>query len=215
MFSCRETIIFGVAYGICILYGVLGVLLSSAGCRPEEALVASVDAVCNANIARWTVITILDGLSEIFVLAMPIWFISKNQLKASKKRIVIFVYSFRLIDIGFGIATTVSYFNFLRDGRDNIDVVPVVVWEMVTLTFSLISASFPCLRTFLWAFMSRGLMTMYGNTTSISGSDMRSGIREIQSGVQLRSLRNKSSPQMEGAREDSGESRQVRLRPEW
>lgn len=211
----RENIIFGVAYGVCILYGVLGILLSSAGCRPQEALVASVDAVCDANVARWTVITILDGLSEIFVLAMPIWFISKNQLKASKKRIVIFVYCFRLIDIGFGIATTVSYFNFLRDGRDNIDVVPVVVWELVSLTFSLISASFPCLRTFLWAFMSRGLMTMYGNTTTISGSDMRSGNRDGNPSMQLRSMQNKSGSQVDGAREDSGEPRQARLRPEW
>lgn len=164
--------------------------------------------------ARWTVITILDGVSELFVLAMPIWFISKNQLKASKKRIVIFVYCFRLIDLGFGIATTVSYFNFLRDGRDNIDIVPVVVWELVMLSFSLISASFPCLRTFLWAFMSRGLQTMYGNTTTISGSDMRSGNRENPS-VQLRSMRNKSGTQLGSESGDDGETRPARLRPEW
>lgn len=145
---------------------------------------------------------------------MPIWFISKNQLKASKKRIVIFVYCFRLVDVGFGIATTVSYFNFLKFGRDNIDVVPVVVWELVALSFSLISASFPCLRTFLWAFMSRGLMTMYGNTTTVSGSDMRSSNREQQQSVQLRSMRNKSGTQLEGE-EDDGEPRQARLRPEW
>jgi len=211
----KENIIFGISYGVCILYGILGILLSSAGCRPEQALVASVNAVCDANVARWTVITILDGLSEIFVLAMPIWFISKNQLKASKKRIVVFVYCFRLVDVGFGIATTVSYFNFLKFGRDNIDVVPVVVWELVALTFSLISASFPCLRTFLWAFMSRGLMTMYGNTTTISGSDMRSSNRETQPSVQLRSMgNNKTGAQPEG-QDDDGEPRQARLRPEW
>lgn len=164
--------------------------------------------------ARWTVITLFDGLSELAVLAMPVWFISKNQLKASKKRIVIFVYCFRLIDIGFGIATTVSYFNFLRDGRNNIDIVPVVVWEVVTLTFSLISASFPCLRTFLWAFMSRGLMTMYGNTTSVSGSDLRSGNRDRQQSVQLRTVRNKAGTAVDGAGDD-GTPRQARLRPEW
>lgn len=147
---------------------------------------------------------------------MPVWFISKNQLKASKKRIVIFVYCFRLIDIGFGIATTVSYFNFLRRGRNNIDVVPVVVWELVSLTFSLISASFPCLRTFLWAFMSRGLMTMYGNTTTISGSDLRSGHRDNQPSVQLRSMHNnKSTTTPADDVSDDGVPRQARLRPEW
>jgi hypothetical protein len=106
--------------------------------------------------ARWTLITLLDGISEIFVLAMPIWFISKNQLKASKKRIVVFVYMFRLIVLAFSVATTVVYFDFLRSGRNNIGIVSAVVWEEVLLSFSIISASFPCLRTFLWAFMSRG-----------------------------------------------------------
>lgn len=87
---------------------------------------------------------------------MPIWFISKNQLKASKKRIVIFVYMFRLIIIAFTIATTFSYFNFLDNGRDSIGIAPVIAWQEVLLGFSLISSSFPCLRTFIWAFMSRG-----------------------------------------------------------
>lgn len=63
--------------------------------------------------------TIFDGLLEILILMMPIWFISKNQLKASKKRIVIFVYSFRLVVLAFTIGATVSYFKFLRNGPDN------------------------------------------------------------------------------------------------
>lgn len=88
---------------------------------------------------------------------MPVWFISKNELKASKKRIVIFVYAFRLLVIAVSVAVTTTYFNFLQNGSDNIDITPVVAWEEVLLAFSLISASFPCLRSFLWAFMSRSM----------------------------------------------------------
>lgn len=124
---------------------------------------------------------------------MPIWFISKNQLKASKKRIVIFVYMFRLIVIAFSIVTTVSYFNFLRSDENSIAISPVVAWQEVLLGFSLISASFPCLRTFLWAFMSRGLMTMYGNTT-VSHSDSRSH----GASVQLRSMNKSHVSQTDG-----------------
>jgi hypothetical protein len=98
----------------------------------------------------------MDGLTEIAILAMPIWFISKNQMGNSKKCIVIFVYAFRLLVIACSIATTSSYFDFLRNGQDNIGIAPVVVWQEVSLGFSLLSASFPCLRSFLWAFMSRG-----------------------------------------------------------
>ncbi|EME48539.1 hypothetical protein DOTSEDRAFT_118977 [Dothistroma septosporum NZE10] len=152
----RENVLFGVAYVLTVIYGLAAVLLSSAGCRPGHALVASVDAVCNSNTARWTVLTALDGITEIIILAMPVWFISKNDLKASKKRIVIFVYAFRLLVIAVSIAVTTTYFNFLQNGKDNIDIAPVVAWEEVLLAFSLVSASFPCLRSFLWAFMSRG-----------------------------------------------------------
>lgn len=123
---------------------------------------------------------------------MPIWFISKNQLKASKKRIVIFVYMFRLIVIAFSIATTVSYFNFLHGGGNSISISPVVAWQEVHLGFSLISASFPCLRTFLWAFMSRGVLTMYGNTT-VSHSESRSQGASLQ----LRSMTKSQTEQQQ------------------
>ncbi|KXT02841.1 hypothetical protein AC578_5384 [Pseudocercospora eumusae] len=200
----RENIFFGVSYSVVILYGLLAILLSSAGCHPTETLATRTDAVCNANTARWAVITLFDGLTELIILAMPIWFISKNQLKASKKRIVIFVYSFRLIVIAFSIATTASYFNFLAHGRNSIDISPVLAWQEVLLAFSLISASFPCLRSFLWAFMSRGLMTMYGNTTA-SASDPRSHMGSMQ----LRSM-NKSRNESEAGM-TAGEGR-LRLR---
>lgn len=112
----------------------------------------------------------------------------------------------RLIVIAFTIATTSSYFNFLTQGRTNIDIAPVVAWQETLLAFSLISASFPCLRSFLWAFMSRGLMTMYGNTTIMSSS----GPTSHGASMQLRSL-NKSHVSRNDS--ETGESR-FRLRPE-
>lgn len=57
-----------------VLYGIAGILLSSAGCRPDETLVARVDAVCDANVrcenrcGRWvswlhthSLIVLVDG----------------------------------------------------------------------------------------------------------------------------------------------------------
>ena len=156
--------------------------MSSAGCRPGQALALGADAVCNANVrtslihiiaidrqyeqvARWAVITTLDCLTEIVIIGLPILFISKNQIKSSKKRIVVFVFSFRLLVIGVSIGTTVTYFKYLSGSNLNIGVASTVVWQEVLLCVSLISASIPCLRTFLWAFMSTGLMTAYGNST--------------------------------------------------
>ncbi|KAK4508257.1 hypothetical protein PRZ48_001995 [Zasmidium cellare] len=204
----RESVFFAIAYVFTGIYGILAILLSSAGCHPTQVLTANVNAVCNGNTGRWAALTAMDGLTEIVILAMPIWFISKNELKASKKRIVFFVYSFRLIVIAFTIATTYSYIHFLTTGRTNIDIAPVVAWQETLLAFSLISASFPCLRSFLWAFMSRGLMTMYGNTTFLSSSG-HTGV-SYGASVQLRSL-NKS--QVSRNDSEAGESR-FRLRPD-
>jgi hypothetical protein len=58
----RENIIFGVAYGASILYGIAGVLLSSAGCRPNEALIANINALCNANVCH----NPLSDLEELY-----------------------------------------------------------------------------------------------------------------------------------------------------
>ena len=46
----KEKISFGVAYGLAAVYGLCGVLLSSAGCRPNQALALGADAVCDANV---------------------------------------------------------------------------------------------------------------------------------------------------------------------
>lgn len=79
----------------------------------------------------------------------------------SKKAVVIFLFSFRLVAAVLSIATTVSYFNFLHGTQDSIGLAPTVSWQEALLSSSLVAASIPCLRHFLWAFMSRGLKTMY------------------------------------------------------
>ena len=128
-------------------------------------------------------ITTLDVLTEIVILALPIWFISKNQLKASKKRIIVFVFSFRLIVAALSIATTVTYFQYLRGSRLNIGAAQTIVWQEVLLCFSLVSASIPCLRTFLWAFMSTGLVTVYGNSPITTSYGLGSQHSHQQSAV--------------------------------
>ena len=161
------------------------------------------------QIARWAVITALDVVTEIIIVALPMWFISKNQIKASKKRVVVFVFSFRLISAAFSIATMATYFNFLNGGRTSIGAGPTIAWQEVLLGFSLISASIPCLRSFLWAFMSTGLMTMYGNETT-AGSKSGS--------MHLNSHRSQNqSAIMSQNRDNAQPSRSLgnRLRPDW
>ena len=207
------------------IYGVCAVLLSSAGCYPDQALVPEVNAVCDANVriparsygglradrptqtARWAVITALDVITELILLALPVWFISKHQIKASKKRVVVFVFSFRLVVAAFSIATTSTYFNFLNGSKPSIGAASTIAWQEVLLGFSLITASIPCLRSFLWAFMSTGLMTVYGANGTTFGS--QSGPSQNRSG-------NFSQKRSQG-QDKAGATGNLssRLRPDW
>ena len=47
----KEKIIFGIGYGLTAVYGVCAILLSSASCDPERALVPKSNAVCAANVS--------------------------------------------------------------------------------------------------------------------------------------------------------------------
>lgn len=120
--------------------------------------------------ARWKAITAFDVFTEILLLALPAWLVSRIGVKASSKWVVVFVFSFRLIVAAFSLATMFIYFKFLQSGtaRDSIGLVPTIISTEAMLCASLITASIPSLRSFLWAFMSRGVFTMYGVDTTAS-----------------------------------------------
>ena len=118
------------------------------------------------------------------LVALPLWFISKNTLKVccfctsphavvrgnhlkakqnSKKSIIVFIFSFRLLVAIFSIATVAAYSQFFGEySRISIGIARTVAWQEILLCFSLMTASIPCLRTFLDAFTSTGLMTVHG-----------------------------------------------------
>ena len=81
----------------------------------------------------------------------------------SKKSIIVFIFSFRLIVAAFSLATLVAYSKFFSEyTRISIGIARTVAWQEFLLCFSLMTASIPCLRTFLDAFTSTGLMTVHG-----------------------------------------------------
>ncbi|KAK4983106.1 hypothetical protein LTR50_007415 [Elasticomyces elasticus] len=164
----------------------MAVLLSSAACTPSAILRGQTNTVCAANVrlnvtkhvftgraltlhnqaARWKVITTFDVLTEVVLVALPTYLVSRHEIKSGKKRIVIFVFSFRLIVAALFIIQTSAYLDFLQDGP-SVDLAATIALQQILLCCSLIAASIPCLRSFLWAFMSNGLRTFNaGNSTT-------------------------------------------------
>lgn len=149
-------------------------------------------------------------MTELAIVIIPAWSISKIQVKESKKRLVIFVFSFRLVVAGFSIAVMVNYFRYLRGSRREIDLVNTVAWQEILVGFSLVSASIPCIRAFLWAFMSMGLHDIDGSYFSASGSHGASQqLRSQRSGTHV------PAAASNGGAESSLRAKPSRFRPDW
>lgn len=84
--------------------------------------------------------------------------------KNSRKSIVVFIFSFRILVAASSLATLVAYRDFFTEtnARISIGIARTVAWQEILLCFSLLTASIPCLKAFLDAFRSTGLMTVHG-----------------------------------------------------
>lgn len=104
----------------------------------------------------------------------------------------------------------VTYFDFLHGSRSEINLVHTVVWQEISVGFSLISASIPCMRVFLWAFASMGLQTSYGSQGMTSGSYGASQHTRSQPyGVHVSAGSQKIGDSAKAA------ARSSRFRPDW
>ncbi|KAK0786560.1 hypothetical protein LTS02_012923 [Friedmanniomyces endolithicus] len=196
-------------------YGVVALLVSAVDCHPSQALSSGSSELCRKQvglilIARWTIISTYDVLTELLLIILPIWFASKTEISATLKRVVALAFAFRLAVAAFSIATTVTYLQFLRGGIDSVGLAPTVAWMEVTLCTSLLTASVPSLRSFLSAFLTRGTLTMYGVDTVPATS--RSG------SIPMRSLERSghaTSPSTNGEWTIGAVKPESRLRPGW
>lgn len=83
--------------------------------------------------------------------------------QAKKKGIIVLIFSFRLFVAAASIASTITYGRFFSQQSSlSIGIARTVVWQEVQLALSLMTASIPCLKSFLDAFTSTGLLTVHG-----------------------------------------------------
>jgi len=95
----------------------------------------------------------------------------------SSKITVIMLFGLRLPNIAF-MAITASSFKSIRDAEHTQPITDAAVWSQVLLGYALSSASFPCIRSFLTAFLADSKYRVHGTTSGGSGaygSNSRSG----------------------------------------
>jgi len=104
---------------------------------------------CSGAFLRWRVISAFDILSEIILVAMPVYLIWGLATTISTKAAVVAAFSFRLLTI-IPIAFRLSNFN--KAGRISNPTLRedlFIVWTQTELNYSLISATIPTLRLFV------------------------------------------------------------------
>lgn len=113
------------------------------------------------------------------------------------------------------IATTAAYLSFLHNpgARDSIGLSLTVVWIEVTICISLITASIPSLKSFLWAFMSRGMFTIHGTDTNRTASGSRGGDIVMQSFGRPQHNHNERQTNLHISSQHT--ETEARMRPDW
>ncbi|KAK5706032.1 hypothetical protein LTR97_001018 [Elasticomyces elasticus] len=161
----------GLAY--CIAIARWGILMQAAEHGLGADLAAANLPMNTHNIAltaRSVVVCILDTLSEIAIVAVPVLLLSKLQMQETKKRMVYTVFAARIGVVVFGISQAVAYNHFLKHhNRASIGLLPTLSLQELWLMYSFISATIPCMRSFLGAFGSPRLAVISPGNTKQSG----------------------------------------------
>ncbi|KAK5761040.1 hypothetical protein LTS12_008888 [Elasticomyces elasticus] len=166
----HERIIFVTVYAIIGVGGIASMVAVSIDCHPSHYLLGQDGVACSSNTARSVVVCILDTLSEIAIVAVPVLLLSKLQMQETKKRMVYTVFAARIGVVVFGISQAVAYNHFLKHhNRASIGLLPTLSLQELWLMYSFISATIPCMRSFLGAFGSPRLAVISPGNTKQSG----------------------------------------------
>ena len=133
------------------LLGLSALLVTLFACGlPEPWLYQSDQCVDLTAFTR--TIGIIDTLTDILLVALPVYLFSRVQYVGSGRWTVIVVFSLRALIVIPGVLRFIAVpkaFDWSSHGDASWYVVPFLTWESVTVHFSVISASIPCVRPFL------------------------------------------------------------------
>ena len=154
------------------------------GLTASPKAVAYIQSLTPRQRTRWIVIQVLDTLTELAVVALPTCYIWQNSLVLSSKLSVIFLFALRLpCIIFFALATTAYRRNAAAAATDGSAYDVAAVWSEVELGYSLSSASFPCIRTFLMAFLADSIYHVPESVLRSHAHRSRSGASGTKAGT--------------------------------
>lgn len=110
---------------------------------------------------RWQVITAFDIITEILICSLPVLFVWSNTMSLCLKFQVFLAFAFRLPLIAFSVAHLSLFGQYTRSTSPLFEISGSLLLQQVMLTYSLISATIPNLKSFMKSF-STGLGVSFG-----------------------------------------------------
>lgn len=110
---------------------------------------------------RWQIITAFDIITEILICSLPVLFVWSNTMSLYLKFQVFLAFAFRLPLIAFSTAHLSLFNQYTRSTSPLFDISGSLLLQQIMLTYSLISATIPNLKSFMKSF-STGLGVSFG-----------------------------------------------------
>lgn len=135
--------------GVIVLWGVAAIFASAFQCSlPHPYLITT--GRCFSQVGFWDAMGAFDIITDIAIMALPIYLVYNLQLAAQKKFAVCFAFSFRILAIGCTIWRLVSMHKFFDRATD----VTFESWlptiaTILEVFFCVFSACVPHLRPFM------------------------------------------------------------------
>ncbi|KAJ8117396.1 hypothetical protein OPT61_g1387 [Boeremia exigua] len=152
---------------VVVLWGLLSSAGISLSCSAERTVPGHRGEYCFNQVTWLKVITAGDVVTEVMTVLLPIAGLFNLQMPRKARLLVVFAFSFRLLNTIMSIMYLVTFSNFTMKRQSATLVAPVVVWQNVLLSYNLMSATIPALKGFVKGFTTGGVG--YTGDMSISG----------------------------------------------
>ncbi|KAM0705577.1 hypothetical protein Q7P35_006936 [Cladosporium inversicolor] len=146
-------------YACCALvatFGVMSVLIVIVGCYSPSGYYWAFyenSARCDSQSVRWQVLTALDIITELGLLALPLQLVWGLQMPWTKKTVLLFAFYLRLPVIGLSLGRNAYTLRLRHASSDaGLDSAIVTIWLEVQLAYALAASTLSALKAFTESF---------------------------------------------------------------
>lgn len=138
-------------------WGFAATIAISAGCSPKYLLG---NGQCSTNVGRLRGVMITEMVTEVVVIALSPLFLCSFDIALKTKLLVVSAFSFRLPLIPLSTLYLLTQTHYLQDpstSPDTVSAVPSLLYQEILLSYALMSATIPCLKSFVEGFTTGGV----------------------------------------------------------